>query len=96
MSDKELYQQKLQAQLDLWKADIDKLKAKATEATADAKIELHQQIDVLESKLDEGKVKLAEFKDASHDAWESLKDSAESVWTSIKSSFSDAKEKFKH
>jgi len=32
MSEKELYQQKLQAQLDEWKAEIDKLKAKAAGA----------------------------------------------------------------
>lgn len=96
MSDKDLYQQKLQAQLDVWKADVDKLKAKASEATADAKIELHKQVDVLEAKLEEGKVKLAEFADSGHDALESLKESAESVWTSIKSSFTDAKDKFKH
>lgn len=96
MGTKEQYQQKLQAQLDVWKADIERLKAKATEASAEAKIEMHKQADVLEAKLEEGKAKLAEFADASHDALESLKDSAESVWTSIKSSFNDAKDKFKH
>ena len=96
MNDKDLYQQKLQAQLDVWKADIDKLKAKAAEATADAKIELHKQVDVLELKLEEGKLKLAELADSGHDVWESLKDSAESVWASIKAAFTDAKDKFKH
>jgi len=96
MNDKALYQQKLQAQLDVWKADADILKAKAAEATADAKIELHKQVDVLELKLEEGKLKLAELADSGHDAWESLKDSADAVWASIKLSFSQAKDKFKH
>jgi len=96
MSDKEQYQQKLQAQLDLWKAEIDTLKAKAAAATADAKIELHKQVELLEVKLEEGKAKLAEFADSGHDAWESLKDSAESLWISIKTAFSEAKDKFKH
>ena len=96
MSDKQQYQQKLQAQLDLWKAEIEVMKAKAADATADAKIELHKQVDVLEAKLEEGKAKLAEFADSGHEAWESLKDSAESVWISIKAAFSDAKDKFKH
>ncbi|MEC7118326.1 MAG: coiled coil domain-containing protein [Pseudomonadota bacterium] len=95
MSDKKLYQEKLQAQLDGWKADIDKLKSKAAEASADAKIELQKQIDGLEGRLEEGKVKLAELSDASHEAWESLKEGAESVWASIKTSFHDAKDKFK-
>ena len=96
MSDKEHYQQKLQAQLDLWKAEAEALKAKAADATADAKIEMHKQVDALELKLEEGKLKLAEFADSGHEAWESLKDGAESVWISIKSAFSDAKDKFKH
>ena len=30
MNDKELYQQKKQAQLDQWQAEVDKLKAKAS------------------------------------------------------------------
>lgn len=96
MSTKEQYQQKLQAQLDIWKADLDLLKAKAANATADAKIEMNHQAAELEVKLEEGKAKLAEFADAGHDAWESLKDGAESVWISIKTAFSEAKDKFKH
>ncbi len=36
MGEKELYQQKMKAQLDLWKAEIDKLKAKAAGVNADA------------------------------------------------------------
>ncbi|MFA7083700.1 MAG: hypothetical protein WC141_04095 [Arcobacteraceae bacterium] len=40
MQDKELYEQKKQAQLDEWKADIDKLKAKASMMNADAQIKI--------------------------------------------------------
>ena len=95
MTDKELYQQKKQAQLDQWKAEVAKLKAKASEASADAQLELNKQIDALEGKLAEGRTKLAEIADASEDAWESIKDGAESAWDSLKSAFSDAAAKFK-
>lgn len=95
MSHQEQYQQKIQAQLHVWKTDIELLKAKAVNASTDAKLELHQQADLLEIKLEEGKAKLAQFAEASHDTWESVKDNAEAVWNSVKTSFHDAKDKFK-
>ena len=95
MSEKELYQQKKQAQLDEWKAQVDKLKAKASGADAEAELELNKQIEALESKIESGKTKLAEIADASEEAWESFKDGVESAWESITSAFSDAAAKFK-
>jgi uncharacterized coiled-coil DUF342 family protein len=95
MTDKELYQQKLQAQLDEWRSEIDKLKAKASGASADAKLEMNRQAEVLESKIEEGKKKLSELADASDDKWESMKDSMDSTWKSLKSAFNDAASKFK-
>jgi predicted nucleic acid-binding Zn-ribbon protein len=95
MNDKKLYQQKKQAQLDEWKAEVDKLKAKASGASADMQIELNEQIEALEGKIEKGKTKLAEIADASEDAWESVKDGVESAWDSMKSAFSDAADKFK-
>lgn len=95
MSDKELYRQKKQAKLDEWKAEIDKLKARASGASADAQLKMNKQTEALESKIEEGKAKLAELADASDDAWESLKDGIESAWDSVKSAFSEAASKFK-
>lgn len=95
MNEKELYQQKKQAQLDEWKAEVDKLKAQASGASADAQLELKKQIKALEGKHEEGKTKLAEIADASEDAWESIKEVVESAWDSMKSAFSDAAAKFK-
>lgn len=95
MNDKELYQQKKQAQLDEWKMEVDKLKARASGASADAQLELNKQIEALGGKIKEGKAKLAEVADASEDAWESIKDGVESAWDSIRSAFSDAAAKFK-
>jgi len=95
MNEKELYQQKKQAQLDEWKAEVDKLKARTSGASADAQLELNKQIEALEGKIEEGKTKLAEIADASEDAWESMKEGVESAWESMKSAFSDAAAKFK-
>jgi septal ring factor EnvC (AmiA/AmiB activator) len=95
MNNKELYHQKKQAQLDEWKAELDKLKAKASGASADAQLELNKQIKALEEKLGEGKSRLAEIADASEDAWESIQHGVESAWDSMKANFSDATAKFK-
>ena len=95
MNDKELYQQKKQAQLDEWEAEVTKLKAKASEASADAQIELNQQIETLEGKIEEGKSKLSELSNTSDDAWETVKEGMESAWVSVTSAFSEAAAKFK-
>ena len=95
MSDKELYQQKKQAQLDEWKAEVDKLKAKASGASADVQLDVNKQIRVLERNLEEGKAKLSEIAEASEGAWESIKDGVESAWDSLKSAAADAASKFK-
>lgn len=85
MNEKELYQQKKQAQLDEWKADVDKLKAKASEASADAQLEINDEIEALEGRIEKGKNRLAEVGDATEDTWESIKDSVEDAWDSMKS-----------
>ncbi|WP_419767500.1 hypothetical protein [Arcobacter sp.] len=54
MKDKELYEQKKQAQLDEWKADIDKLKAKASIESTEAQIKLNAHIRKLETDFDGG------------------------------------------
>ncbi len=95
MSDKELYQQKRQAQLDGWQAEVDKLKAKASAASADVQLEMNRQIRALESKIAEGKAKLSKLSEAGEDAWDSIRDGVESAWDSMKSAVKDAAAKFK-
>lgn len=41
-NENELHRDKRDAQIDAWKAELKKLKAKAAEASADAKLELHR------------------------------------------------------
>lgn len=95
MNDKKLYQQKKQAELDEWQAELARFKAKASGASADAKLEMNRQIKALEGKIEEAKAKLAEVAEASDDAWETIKEGTEAAWNSVKSSFSEAASKFK-
>jgi uncharacterized coiled-coil DUF342 family protein len=83
MSKKEAYEKKLQAQLDEWRAEIDKLKAKADSAQADAQLEYQKQIEDLRSMQDSASEKLSELKAAGDEAWEDLKAGIDSAWNSL-------------
>jgi uncharacterized protein YfiM (DUF2279 family) len=95
MNEKELYRQKFQAQLDEWKADIAKLKARASGAEADTKIAMNKQVEALEHRLEDARAKLSELAGASEEAWDSVKQGAESAWDSLKSAVNDAVSRFR-
>jgi peptidoglycan hydrolase CwlO-like protein len=88
-TDQELYQQKAQAQLDGWKAELDKLKSKASAASADAQLELNETIRELQPEIEAGQAKLAELENAGEEAWESIKEGIESAWSSLRSAFDE-------
>ncbi len=92
---KENYQQKIQDQLDEWRADIDRLKERAKSATAETKLKYQENIDRLELKMEEGKSKLNELKESGSEAWDAVKDGADSIWDTMKATFAEVKEKLK-
>lgn len=95
MGMKESYEDKLQARLDQWGAEIDKLKAEADEADADMKIELYEEIEALRSMQAEASNKLVDLKDASEDVWEDMKAGIENAWDSLGSTVKSLASKFK-
>lgn len=96
MKDKrKAYEEKFDAQLKEWNAEIDLLKAKAKNAKADAKIDYFKTIDALEHKQGEAKTKLRELKTAGDEAWEAVKAGAEKAWAEVKTAYHEAASKFK-
>ncbi len=91
---KEAYQQKLQAKLDEWSAEIDKLKAKADGASADAKIELDKQLAKLRPLQEAAAQKLAELKKAGDDAWQDIQQAADKTRASIEEGIKTLRSKF--
>lgn len=85
MKNKELYQQKVQAQLDEWRADFDKFKARASSASAEGQLDINKNLTSLETKIEEGKDKLAEIARFGEASWESASESLRSGWESVKS-----------
>jgi len=95
MNEKEQYQQKMQAQLDEIKAELEILKQKAVEADKDTQPKINKHIKELEAKIDDTKSNLGKLRDASGDAWDAVKDGVESSWQSLKSGVKEAVSKFK-
>jgi len=95
MSMKDAYEQKLQAQLDEWGAEIDKLKAKADNAEADVQLEYYKKIEELRSMQESATNKLAELRDAGDGAWEDLKAGIDSAWDSLGNALKSAASRFK-
>lgn len=89
MNERELYRQKMEAQLDEWKADLDKLKAKASVADADARLKLKGKVREIEAELEKGKSKLRKLSQAGEDSWGSVKEDLSSSWDSLKSAFGE-------
>jgi uncharacterized coiled-coil DUF342 family protein len=92
---KESYQQKIQAQLDEWRAEIDRLKEKARKASTEGKHKYQESIDSLELKMNEGKTKLKDLRESTDEAWDSIREGADSIWDTMKATFAEVKEKFR-
>ncbi len=95
MNNKEAYVQKMQAKLDEWDADLDKMKAKMSGTGADAKIKFNEQINSLESQCDEMKQQLVALEGAGEEAWEDIRNGFEASWDKLSNAFKDAANKFK-
>lgn len=95
MSNREAYEQKLQAKLDEWQAEIDKLRARARGAEADARIDREKEAERLEAKREEVRQKLEELREAGDDAWDDIKAGAERAWDSLSDSLEKARSRFK-
>jgi chromosome segregation ATPase len=89
------YEEKLDAQLKEWNAQIALLKARAENAKADVKVDYYKTIEALENKQDKAKTKLQELKTAGDEAWEAVKTGAEKAWADVMTAYHDAVSKFK-
>lgn len=95
MNDKELYQQKKQAQLNEWKSGMIQLRTQALAARAHSQVELNKHVKLLEAQLDEGKIKLAELIKTTGSSFESAKKGFEVTWDAIIKTLEDTTAKFK-
>jgi septal ring factor EnvC (AmiA/AmiB activator) len=95
MSVRDVYQEKLQAQLDEWSADINKLKAEAHKAKNDVQLEYYKEIEDLNARKVAARAKLAELKEASDDVYRDMIGNMENMRESIDYSMKSAITRFK-
>jgi hypothetical protein len=84
MNTKDAYKQKIEAELELVKANIEVLKAKAKSASADMQIANAQEIETLEKNYNIVQSKLSELGEAAEGAWEHLKKDIEKSWETLR------------
>ncbi len=89
------YEEKLDAQLKEWNAQIALFKARAEKMTAGMKIEYYKAIESLQHQQGEAGIKLRELKASGDEAWEEMKTGLEKGWAEIKTAFHEATSKFK-
>jgi len=83
MNSKEAYQQKLQAQLAEWKAETDKLQARADQANADLQIDLNRRVRELQAKQELAKTRLDELRAAGEASWDKLKSGVDKAFHDV-------------
>lgn len=93
MDTKKLYLEKIQAELNEWKAQVELFRAKAASATADEKIRMNKEIKVFEEKIEDGKAKLSELSKSSESTYDAMKRTFETKWEIIKTSVVDMSKK---
>ena len=94
MSEKNLYEQKIQAELDTCKAKVAHFKAEVSSANATVQIEMNKKIKQLEDKINEAQAKLVELVAASEEKFVAMKKGVESIWQSTKSTLHHASKHF--
>jgi hypothetical protein len=84
MNTKDTYKQKIEAKLELVKANLEVLKAKVKSANADMKISYTKEIETLEKNYSIVKSKLDKLGEVGDGAWEHLKKDIDSSWDSLR------------
>ena len=94
LNEKLAYEQKVQAQIDKWNADMDRLKAEAMTANADTKLKLDEQLNKLTEKKKQAQEELDKLRRAGEDAWEDMKIGIDQSLTIFGESVKSAVERF--
>ncbi|SFE55380.1 sll1863 family stress response protein [Roseivivax sediminis] len=92
--DKSAYQRRVEAKLDEWQAEIDRLRAKARGEAAEKQIEYEREAKDLEIKKQEMRQRYDELKRNSGEAWRDVRQGLDSAWDSVEAAFKKARARF--
>ena len=91
---KDEFQSKLNARLTELDEEIVVLREKGSALKDDAKARWDEKLVNLEIKREAARVKLAEVKDSSAEAWKDLQKGAQSAWSELDTAFREASSEF--
>ena len=91
---KTAYVRKMEAQLELWEADISELRVKAEQASAELRVKYNEQLEALQKNQRAAREKLDELEQASDEAWEDLRAGAEATWEDLQTAVERAASRF--
>ena len=93
---RETHQHQMETMMKDWGARLDALKGRADKASADAKIEMHEQVAELGKLQDAAKKHFEDFKASSKDVWNDVKTDVEAQWASLSTSVENLMKKIKN
>lgn len=92
---KEAYEERLEAQLREWNAQIELLQAKIAKAKANAKIEYSGLLKDVKAKRRIAQRKLRDLQKTGEGAWEDLREGMEDAWAQLRDGLRNALSRFK-
>lgn len=95
MSQRDEFIEEMKAKLDEWNAEIDKLAAQARQASDDARVKYHEDIEQLKKRQAETQERLEELRHASEEAWDTVRQGMDDSWELMRKAFRDASSRFK-
>lgn len=95
MEKRDLYLEKINAQIKQYSAKIDGMHGKATEMHVDMKLGYLKQVEKLELKRDGLKKKYEQLSKSSESSWKDIKEGTENAWGELKEAFSKVTDNFK-
>ena len=93
-SQREHYQEEIEAQIKEWATKLNEMTAKAQQASADVKAKMLKEIAEIRERKDELQQKLTELKSAGAEKWESLEASFEKGMEGLKKRWDSFKRKY--
>lgn len=92
--DRKAYEEKMDARLSKWEAQIQVLRARGEEAKADAKAEIGRELNELEKRAEATRERFRDLRASGEDAWRDIKVGLENSWRSMESGLKAARKRF--
>jgi hypothetical protein len=95
MSKKDEYFTMMESQIKKWDAEVDKLRARSAQMSADARSKYDEQLKAMRANRDAAHKKLQEIRTDSESAWQNMRVGMDAAWASMKDALDKASSQFK-